>query len=326
MTSLPRVSPWRLRIPSFFVRLAKIMFSSYDTFRDGFLAHLRTVRRASPHTLRAYAEDLRQFCAWMDESSKELTPDVVRSYVASLTTERKLAKTTVARKAAALRAFFKYLQRQGVIVRSPAQELQTPKRPRTLPRAVSEDTVAALLAFPESARDRAILETLYAGGLRASELVALDISDLTVDPENGEGEARIRRGKGGKERVALLGRPAVAAINAYLETERPTLAAHGKPTPALFLNRFGNRLSDRAIRRLFDSACGTVAASHKLTPHTLRHSFATHLLDHGADLRVVQELLGHSDLSTTQVYTHVSTKRLKEVYDKSHPLARKPQE
>ena len=302
-----------------------------DTLRDSFLDQLRTVRRASPHTLRAYAEDLRQFCAWREEREKELSPESVRAYVASLTLERKLAKTTVARKAAALRAFFKYLQRQRVIAYSPAQELQTPRRPRTLPRALSEETVTALLAFPESARDRAILETLYAGGLRASELVSLDLDDLTFDSENGEGELRLRNGKGNKERIALLGRPAMIALQAYLDTERPTLASQAKsarPTRAVFLNRFGSRLSDRAVRRLFDRACGTVSATHKLTPHTLRHSFATHLLDHGADLRVVQELLGHSDLSTTQVYTQVSTKRLKEVYEKAHPLAQpqKPQE
>jgi len=302
-----------------------------DTLRDSFLDQLRTVRRASSHTLRAYAEDLRQFCAWREEREKELSPESVRAYVASLTLERKLAKTTVARKAAALRAFFKYLQRQRVIAHSPAQELQTPRRPRTLPRALSEETVTALLAFPESARDRAILETLYAGGLRASELVSLDLDDLTFDSENGEGELRLRNGKGNKERIALLGRPAMIALQAYLDTERPTLASQAKsarPTRAVFLNRFGSRLSDRAVRRLFDRACGTVSATHKLTPHTLRHSFATHLLDHGADLRVVQELLGHSDLSTTQVYTQVSTKRLKEVYEKAHPLAQpqKPQE
>ena len=249
--------------------------------------------------------------------------------MASLTTERKLAKTTVARKVASLRAFFRYLQRQAVVTRSPAQELQTPKRPRALPKALTEDAVATLLAFPDPTvpaglRDRAILETLYATGLRASELVALDLSDLSLEA-NQEGEVRVRKGKGGKERVALLGKPAVAALENYLQTARPELA-QDKPTAALFLNRFGVRLSDRAVRRLFDQACGAVAASHKVTPHTLRHSFATHLLDHGADLRVVQELLGHADLSTTQIYTHVSTTRLKEVYETAHPLARKQQD
>ncbi|MBB6051896.1 tyrosine recombinase XerC [Armatimonas rosea] len=309
------------------------MTVSSDTLRDGFLEHLRRVRRASPHTLRAYAEDLRQFCAWMEESEgktlETLTAAEVRTFIAALTTERKLARTTVARKAASLRAFFRYLQRQEVVASSPAQELQTPKRGRSLPKALSEEAVAALLAFPDPSkpdglRDRAILETLYASGLRASELVGLDIADLALEA-SGEGEARVRQGKGGKERIGLLGRPAVLALERYLSDARPALA-QGKPTPALFLNRFGDRLSDRAVRRLFDRACTQVSVSHKVTPHTLRHSFATHLLDHGADLRVVQELLGHADLSTTQVYTHVSTTRLKEAYEQAHPLARKPQD
>ena len=192
-------------------------------------------------------------------------------------------------------------------------------------RLIRLDRQNALLAFPDTTRpdglrDRAILETLYASGMRASELVALDESDLSVDPAAGDGEARIRRGKGGKERIALLGRSAVLALDAYLSSGRPILAG-GKTGTALFLNRFGDRLSDRAVRRLFDRACSVVAASHKVTPHTLRHSFATHLLDHGADLRVVQELLGHSDLGTTQIYTFVSDTRLKEVYDRAHPRA-----
>ena len=309
------------------------MFVSSETLRDGFLEHLRHVRRASPHTVHAYAEDLRQFCAWLEEKElldlRVLTPTEVRRYIASLTTERNLAKTTVARKAASLRAFFRYLQRQAVVTHSPAQELQTPKRPRPLPKALAEELVATLLAFPDPARpdgvrDRAILETLYATGLRASEVVALDTTDLALDT-SGEGEIRVRHGKGGKERLALLGKPAVAALELYLGTARPALL-QGKPTAALFLNRFGDRLSDRAVRRLFDRACSSVSVAHKITPHTLRHSFATHLLDHGADLRVVQELLGHADLSTTQIYTHVSGTRLKEVYDKAHPLAQKQQD
>ena len=236
-----------------------------------------------------------------------------------------LALMVVARKAAALRSFFRYLTREGIVARSPARELLTPKKGRPLPKALSEDAVVALLAFPDSTRadglrDRAILEVLYASGMRASELVALDTTDLAVDSAPGEGEARIRRGKGGKERIALLGHASVQALESYLATGRPSLS-QGKSSSALFLNRFGDRLSDRAVRRLFDRACSAVATSHKVTPHTLRHSFATHLLDHGADLRVVQELLGHSDISTTQIYTHVSDTRLKEVYERAHPRA-----
>lgn len=303
------------------------MSDTLDNLCDGFLEHLRRVRGASPNTLRAYAQDLRQFCAWIEKEEKNLaalSPSELRRFVASLTTEQALARTSVARKVAALRAFFRYLQRLGVVTTSPAQELQTPKRGRALPKALSEEAVVALLAFPDPTRtdglrDRAILETLYASGVRASELVALDLDDLTLDSQ-GEGEVRIRQGKGAKERIGLLGRTAVAALEHYLAEGRPLLS-QGKQSPALFLNRFGERLSDRAVRRLFDRACTQVSASHKVTPHTLRHSFATHLLDHGADLRVVQELLGHSDLSTTQVYTYVSTPRLKEVYTHAHPLA-----
>lgn len=300
-----------------------------DTYLDAFLAHLATVRRASPHTLRAYSEDLRQFCAWLEEKNLTdllaLTPAEVRTYVATLTLERKLARTTVARKAATLRAFFRYLTRQGVLPRSPAREVQTPKKHRPLPKALSEDAVTALLAFPDPTRpdglrDQALLEVLYASGMRASELVALDLEDLSLNETTGEGEARIRHGKGNKERIALLGRSAVRVLAQYLQTGRPVLTGP-TPTRAIFLNRFGNRLSDRAVRRLFDKACTAVATSHKVTPHTLRHSFATHLLDHGADLRVVQELLGHSDLATTQIYTHVSAARLHEVYDRAHPRA-----
>ncbi len=160
------------------------------------------------------------------------------------------------------------------------------------------------------------METLYASGIRGGELAALSVGDLQREEGQDEAVLRIRQGKGNKERLALLGTSAVAALDAYLESGRPILLANGnRATDALFLNKFGGRLSDRGIRRLFDKYCTAVASAHKITPHTLRHSFATHLLDNGADLRVVQELLGHSDLSTTQTYTHVTTTRLKNAYD-----------
>jgi len=303
-----------------------------DSQIEAFLAHLSTVRAASPHTVKAYAEDLSQFADFARSHGvtqpQAVDAAVVRGFLAHLTTERALARTSVARKAAAVRALFRYLVRRGVVLRSPAANLPTPRKQQPLPKFLDEDAVAALLAAPDASkpdglRDRAILETLYASGMRASELVALDVGDLAGTPE-GEGTARIRRGKGGKERIALLGRAAVAALRTYLDSGRPALAAGGsRRGDALFLNRFGGRLSDRGVRRLFDKYCAEVAASHKVTPHTLRHSFATHLLDHGADLRVVQELLGHADLSTTQVYTHVSTARLQDAYEKAHPRARK---
>jgi integrase/recombinase XerC len=299
-----------------------------DTFVDAFLAHLSAVRGASPHTIKAYAEDLRQFSSFVDTQKTPTLAAIdtvlIRAYLAHLTGERELARTSVARKMASVRALFRFLTRRGIVVRSPAQSLSTPRKQSSLPKVLNEEAVTALLMIPDPSRpdglrDRAILEVLYASGMRASELVALDCADLRFHA-NGEGEARIRQGKGGKERIALLGRPAVCALQAYLTQARPQLAS-ARTADALFLNRLGGRLSDRGVRRLFDKYCHAVAASHKITPHTLRHSFATHLLDNGADLRVVQELLGHADLATTQIYTHVSTKRLQAVYADAHPLA-----
>lgn len=303
-----------------------------DNLIAAYLDHLQTVRAASPHTVKAYAEDMSQFAAFAEARGvtdpARVDTTLVRAFLADLTTNRELARTTVARKMASLRAFFRFLLRRGVVTTSPAQNIATPRRQTPLPKFLGEDAMDDLLAAPDASkpdglRDRAILELLYASGMRASELVALDLNDLSLDAD-GEGEARIRRGKGGKERVALIGRSAVMAIQTYRERARPALCTTASaPTTALFVNRWGGRLSDRGVRRLFDKYCGTVASAHKITPHTLRHTFATHLLDHGADLRVVQELLGHADLSTTQVYTHVTTTRLLDVYDKAHPSAKK---
>jgi integrase/recombinase XerC len=303
-----------------------------DQLIESYIDHLRTVRGASAHTVKAYAEDLSQFAEFahvrgIDDPAR-VDSTLIRGFLAYLTTERGLARTSVARKMASLRAFFRFLTRRGAIAASPAENIATPRRQTPLPKFLGEEAMTDLLAAPDASkpdglRDRAILELLYASGMRASELVALDLGDLSTDTD-GEGEARIRRGKGGKERVALVGRAAVAAIQTYREQGRPALCDGApKPTNALFVNRWGGRLSDRGVRRLFDKYCGAVATVHKITPHTLRHTFATHLLDHGADLRVVQELLGHADLSTTQVYTHVTTTRLQDVYQKAHPLAKK---
>jgi len=301
-----------------------------DTHIEAFVAHLKMVRGASAHTVKAYAEDLFQFAEWARERGAtdpaRVETGTLREYLAHLTTGRGLARTTAARKMASLRAFFRYLVRRGVVARSPAQQIVTPRKAAPLPKFLSEDAVGALLSAPDQSRpdglrDRALLEVLYASGVRASELVALDLSDVVFDGD--EATARIRHGKGGKERIALLGSGAVAALQTYLGAQGRGALAHGaaKPTNAVFLNRWGGRLSDRGVRRVFDKYCESVAASHKITPHTLRHTFATHLLDHGADLRVVQELLGHADLATTQIYTHVSTTRLKDAYDKAHPRA-----
>jgi tyrosine recombinase XerC len=302
---------------------------AFLSVRDAFLAHLESVRAVSPHTLRAYATDLADFADFAVgqrvASLDTVTAAHCRAYLAHLTGERGLARASVARRLAAVRALYRYLHRRGIVARSPADGLRAPKKRPSLPHFLAEDAVTDLLALPDPAtaaglRDRAILETLYASGMRASELVGLDTDDLTLDPGTGEGVARIRHGKGDKERLALLGRSAAAALTRYLDAGRPQLTGR-VPEPALFLNRFGGRLTDRSVRRLFDRCCESVAASHKITPHTLRHTFATHLLDHGADLRVVQELLGHADLATTQIYTHVSAARLRETYERAHPRA-----
>jgi integrase/recombinase XerC len=304
----------------------------FDLWTERFLIHLSGVRAASAHTVKAYSEDLAQFGTYVRETpggaAQQLAAvdtALVRSFLAHLTAERGLARTSVARKTATLRTFFRYLVRHSVVTQSPVQNLATPKKRSPLPKFLTEDAVATLLGAPDAARpdglrDRAILEVLYASGIRGGELVALDIADLARTPD-GEGTLRIRHGKGNKERYALLGRPAISAVSAYLDRGRPAQAgAARRATTALFLNKLGGRLSDRGVRRLFDKYCAAAAAAHKVTPHTLRHSFATHLLDNGADLRVVQELLGHSDLSTTQVYTHVTTTRMKTAYDKAHPM------
>lgn len=299
-----------------------------DSEIESFLAYLTAVRRASPNTVKAYSEDLFQFVEYLDAQGiggvAAVDTPVIRGYLSYLTTEKGMARTSIARKAASLRAFFRDQVRRGTLDRSPAQYLSTPKKERRLPTYLSEDSVTALLTSPDASqpeglRDRAILETLYASGIRVSELVALEWQDVAFTDE-GDGTVRIRRGKGGKERQAMLGRAAVTALTLYQQKGRPLLLARAvRETDAIFLNRFGTRLTDRSVRRLFDKYCVEVAASHKITPHTLRHTFATHLLDHGADLRVVQELLGHADLSSTQIYTHVSTGRMKEVYEKAHP-------
>ncbi len=293
-------------------------FMEADQEIQAFLGHLGAVRGASPHTLKAYSEDLGQFFLAVPVAPDAVTPELARGWIASLSVERGLARASVARKAASLRAFFGFLIRRNGIKKNPADGLTLPKKRQPLPKFLSEDAMNALLSAPDSLRDRAILEVLYASGLRASELVGLDLLDLTREGEGGEGVIRVRHGKGGKERLALLGQGAMQAIDLYLAQERPALATE-KSLDALFLNRFGGRLTDRSLRRLFDKYCNEVAADHKITPHSLRHSFATHLLDHGADLRVVQELLGHTDIGTTQIYTHVSTARLEEAYARAHP-------
>ncbi len=295
--------------------------------RDAFLHHLEAVKGASPHTVKAYAEDLDQFAAFAETQGvtdiRAADPALLRSFLAHLESLG-LARASRARKTASLRSFFAYLARQSFLPRSPAVGLRTVKTERRLPKFLRSDEIESLLAAPDAAtalglRDRALLETLYASGMRAGELVTLDVADVNYD----EGVIRVI-GKGDKERVTLLGRQAVFALERYVRKGRPELVLKAdKDSGALFVNRYGGRLSDRGVRKLFDRYCAAASTHLKITPHVLRHTFATHLLSNGADLRLIQELLGHASVATTQMYTHVTTERLQEVYAQAHPRAKK---
>jgi integrase/recombinase XerC len=243
---------------------------------------------------------------------------LLRAFMAWLH-EQNYAKTTIARRLAALRSFGKYLCRAGVLSQNPAQSLRGPRTERILPHFLTLADIQKLLAAPGDAdwaarRDRAILETLYSSGIRVSELVGLDLLAMDLN----EGVITVR-GKGKKERLALLGPDAVQAIRRWLDDRAALLQKLRKDTPAVFLNKHGGRLTTRSVGRLLAKHLRTAGLDPRTSPHTLRHSFATHMLDAGADIRGVQELLGHKSLATTQVYTHVTTQRLQESYRKAHP-------
>lgn len=285
---------------------------------DDFLRHLRGARNLSKHTIRAYAGDLRKFTDFLKGEAPiaagQVDVQALRRYLATLAATRR-AKSSTARSLACLRTFFSFLERRGVVSVNPAVDIRGPRKDRKLPGVLDEPEIAKLLEAAGGRRNRAILETMYAGGLRVSELVGLDVADATLD----SGLVRVRDGKGGKERLAPIGRPASRAIAAWLD-ER--LGVARDPGGALFVNLEGGRLDVRSVRRIVVAAAKAAGLARKVTPHTLRHSFATHLLDHGCDLRSVQELLGHEDVTTTQIYTHVSVGRLKQVYESAHPRAR----
>jgi site-specific recombinase XerD len=279
-------------------------------------------RGAAEKTRRAYGFDVAQLALWAGARKLD-PPDVrpahLRRYAASLS-ERRCAPTTVARKLAAGRALFRTLREHGVVASNPADLLSAPKRPSHLPRVLRADEVAALLdRIPASSaleiRDRALFELAYASGLRAEELVNLDADAILFDAE----EVRVE-GKGAKTRFVPVGEAALRSLSRYLERARPALAA-GDDEPALFLSKSGRRLSTSDVRRRLRTWATRVGLAGAPSPHTLRHSFATHLLDGGADLRAIQEMLGHSSLSTTQVYTRVESARLRTAYARSHPRA-----
>ncbi len=298
---------------------------------ERFLDTLEAEQNASVHTRAAYRRDLEAFRAFLQREGVDgwaaVTTALARRYLAAL--HRRYARATIARHLSALRSFYRYLRREGRVEASPLRLVAGPRRHRRLPGALTHDAIALLLAAPPldspaGVRDRAILELLYAGGLRVSELVGLKVGQI------GDDEVRVR-GKGRKDRLVLIGTQAVAALRRYLAEARPHLAkgrGQGRgpdrdqgQTEALFRNTRGGPLTVRAVQLIVDRWVRAAALQQRVSPHVLRHTFATHLLDGGADLRVVQELLGHASLSTTQIYTHVSRDHLKRVYAQAHPRA-----
>jgi site-specific recombinase XerD len=286
-----------------------------------FLRELAATRGASEHTLRAYRSDLNELCAHFDAlevgTAPEVTPRMFRGFLFALD-ERGLARVSVQRKLSAARSFFQWLLVKRRIEVHPGRGLRSGKRPRRLPGAIETGEIERMLgacdvATPLGRRDRALIEFLYSAGTRAAETVALERADLELE----RGVARVR-GKGRKERLVAVGSKARAALREYLDDAlRPR--ASSKARDAVFLNARGGRLTTRALGLIVARAGRDGGVTRRVHPHILRHSFATHLLDHGADLKSVQELLGHAQLETTQIYTHVSIERLRRVYEKSHP-------
>ncbi len=288
-----------------------------ERFTEKFIRYLEIEREASKHTITNYRIDLRRFKQFLDKKPlKEVDYLLIRQFLANLRQEN-LAKSSIGRILSTLRSFFKFLVREGLVESNPIAGVSTPKKEKKLPVFMQEPEVSKLIESPlkdvSGLRDRAILETLYSTGMRVSELVGMDTTYCDII-----GGAVKVFGKGKKERLAPLGDKAALAIADYLKASKDIR----KPkTKAIFLNKRGGRLTDRSVRRVIDKYIKKASLRESISPHTLRHSFATHLLNRGADLRSVQELLGHASLSTTQIYTHVSTERMKQAYQKAHPRA-----
>jgi integrase/recombinase XerC len=287
-----------------------------------FLEHLKTERNSSAHTIRCYEDDLVLFCHFLDEGREgEADPiDVdgrrLRRYSAWLH-GRGYAASTIARRLASLRSFYRFQRRRGTMAANPTEALRNPKQPKRLPRLLRVEDVIRLLDSiatdtPLGIRDRCMFETLYGGGLRVSELVGLNLDDLDLDEEL----LRVR-GKGRRERLCPIGRMSATWIAHWLGVRQPKSVDER----AVFLNRYGQRLTTRSVGRLLEAHLVGLGLDPSASPHTLRHSFATHLLDRGADLRSVQELLGHRNLTTTQIYTHVTEERMLDAYKNAHPRA-----
>ncbi len=306
---------------------------------DHFASYLRDARDASPHTVRSYSRDIIQFIEWLEaetlvksgQGPEKVTYLMTRRYLGYLSS-REYARPSVLRKLSALKAWFKWLEREGAITRNPASPVLSPRGTRTLPDVLSIEETERLLAWPDEStpfgmRDRALMEVLYATGMRVGEAAALSLPDL----DWRLGEARVRSGKGDRDRVVLMGRAAMRALRNYVDAARAQLMTRRKNelTPisdAVWINGRGTRLSSHAIYMLVVGYANRAGIDKTVSPHTLRHSFATHLLEGGADLRVVQELLGHISLSSTQIYTRIGVSHLKKVYAASHPRASQKRE
>lgn len=332
--------------------------STNESLLQQFIQYLQAERHFSPHTARCYAADLQQFCSYVlgekdsaaahsgsngtngkapRSSSAVVDPallnhpqlnqrllamdtDQIREFM-SYMRDRNYCKSTVARKLATLRSFYKFLVRRGQLASNPVAPIRTPKQDKRLPKCLEIEQIDKLLSHPDTttllgARDRAMLESLYSTGMRVSELVDLEIDDVDLQ----QSVVRVR-GKGKKQRVVPLGSGAVKAIIHYLDVRRADPQASAGNTPALFINKHGQRLSTRSVRRKLDKYLLEAGLDLSVSPHTLRHSFATHMLQRGADLRSVQQMLGHQSLSTTQIYTQLSNKNVAEQYEKAHPRA-----
>lgn len=297
---------------------------------DKYISYLEAERNASPYTVRNYISDLLGskrvmgfFTFLMDKGIKSLNEvdrSVLRDYLLYLM-ELGLARASIARKLSAIRSFFRYLVREELLPLNPLQQVSSPKLDKHLPSFLTEEEITRLISAPDVSRatgqrDRALLELLYASGLRVSELVGLNLDRVSIETR----EIRVW-GKGSKERIVLMGEPATEALIKYIEHGRSVLLGTRDST-ALFLNRYGRRLSERSVQLALPKYAAIAGIKKRVYPHMLRHTFATHLLDGGADLRVVQELLGHASLVSTQIYTHVSKSQAQKVYLAAHPMAR----
>lgn len=291
-----------------------------------FLRYLGVEKNASAHTVKSYREDLSQVVEFLKHhvgnigSPGDVTSRHLRAFLVWLH-ERQYAKTTIARRLAAVRSWFKFLCRRGVIAANPADGLRGPRPDKKLPTFLPEQDVGTLLASPDddtrlAQRDRALLETLYSAGLRVSEATGMNLTDVDL----ADGVATVR-GKGKRERLVFFGPSAKEAMNDWMAARSSLLTHLRKTSDAIFLNKNGTRLTPRSVARILSKYIQKTGLNSEISPHSMRHSFATHLLDHGADIRGVQELLGHRSLTTTQIYTHVTTGKLQDNYRKAHPRA-----